>query len=164
MEEAYKEGKIKAIGVSNFYPDRFIDLAEFMDIKPAVNQVETHIFNQQVKPQEIMKEYGTQIESWGPFAEGKNNFFTNETLKRIGDKYAKSVAQVALRFLIQRGVVVIPKSVNHERMKENIEVFDFALNPDEMVAISKLDKGESLFFSHNDPEMVKWLIDYTKQM
>ncbi len=164
MEEAYKEGKIKAIGVSNFYPDRFIDLAEFMDIKPAVNQVETHIFNQQVKSQEIMKEYGTQIESWGPFAEGKNDFFTNETLKSIGDKYAKSVAQVALRFLIQRGVVVIPKSVNCERMKENIEVFDFILTPDEMAAISKLDKGESLFFSHNDPERVKWLIDYTKQM
>lgn len=164
MEEAYKEGKIKAIGVSNFYPDRFIDLAEFVNIKPAVNQVETHVFNQQVKPQEIMQQYGTQIESWGPFAEGKNDFFTNETLKNIGDKYAKSVAQVALRFLIQRGVVVIPKSVNRERMKENIEIFDFELNQDEMAAISKLDKGESLFFSHYDPEMVKWLIDYTKQM
>lgn len=164
MEEAYKEGKIKAIGVSNFYPDRFIDLAEFVNIKPAVNQVETHVFNQQVKSQEIMQQYGTQIESWGPFAEGKNDFFTNETLKRIGDKYAKSVAQVALRFLIQRDVVVIPKSVNRERMKENIEVFDFILTPDEMAAISKLDKGESLFFSHNDPERVKWLIDYTKQM
>ncbi|MFT4167996.1 MAG: aldo/keto reductase [Dysgonomonas sp.] len=164
MEEAYKEGKIKAIGVSNFYPDRFIDLAEFMDIKPAVNQVETHVFNQQVKPQEIMQQYGTRIESWGPFAEGKNDFFINETLKSIGDKYAKSVAQIALRFLVQRGVVVIPKSVNRERMKENIEVFDFELNQDEMDAIRKLDKGESLFFSHNDPEMVKWLIDYTKQM
>lgn len=164
MEEAYKEGKVRAIGVSNFYPDRFIDLAEFVNVKPAVNQVETHVFNQQVKPQEIMQQYGTQTESWGPFAEGKNDFFTNETLKRIGDKYAKSVAQVALRFLIQRGVVVIPKSVNCERMKENIEVFDFILTPDEMAAISKLDKGESLFFSHNDPERVKWLIDYTKQM
>ncbi len=164
MEEAYKEGKVKAIGVSNFYPDRFIDLAEFVDIKPAVNQVETHVFNQQVKSQEIMQQYGTQIESWGPFAEGKNDFFTNETLKSIGDKYTKSVAQVALRFLIQRGVVVIPKSVNRERMKENIEVFDFALTQDEMTAVSKLDKGESLFFSHNDPERVKWLIDYTKQM
>lgn len=164
MEEAYKEGKVKAIGVSNFYPDRFIDLAEFVNVKPAVNQVETHVFNQQVKPQEIMQQYGTQIESWGPFAEGKNNFFTNETLKSIGDKYAKSVAQVALRFLIQRGVVVIPKSVKRERMKENIEVFDFMLTQDEMTAVSKLDKGESLFFSHYDPEMVKWLIGYTKQM
>lgn len=164
MEEAYKEGKIKAIGVSNFYPDRFIDLAEFVNIKPAVNQVETHVFNQQVKSQEIMQQYGTQIESWGPFAEGKNDFFTNETLKRIGDKYAKSVAQVALRFLIQRDVVVIPKSVNRERMKENIAVFDFILTSDEMAAISKLDKSESLFFSHSDPERVKWLIDYTKQM
>lgn len=164
MEEAYKEGKVRAIGVSNFYPDRFIDLAEFVNVKPAVNQVETHVFNQQVKPQEIMQQYGTRIESWGPFAEGKNDFFINETLKSIGDKYAKSVAQIALRFLVQRGVVVIPKSVNRERMKENIEVFDFELNQDEMAAIRKLDKGESLFFSHNDPEMVKWLINYTKQM
>lgn len=163
MEEAYKEGKVRAIGVSNFYPDRFIDLAEFVNVKPAVNQVETHVFNQQVKPQEIMQQYGTQIESWGPFAEGKNDFFINETLKSIGDKYAKSVAQIALRFLVQRGVVVIPKSVNRERMKENIEVFDFELNQDEMAAIRKLDKGESLFFAHNDPEMVKWLINYTKQ-
>lgn len=163
MEEAYKDGKVKAIGVSNFYPDRFIDLAEFVDVKPAVNQVETHVFNQQVKPQEIMQEYGTQIESWGPFAEGKNSFFSNEILKRIGDKYTKSIAQVALRFLIQGNVVVIPKSVNKERMKENIEVFDFVLTQDEMIAISKLDKGESLFFSHRDPEMVKWLIDYTKE-
>lgn len=163
MEEAYKAGKVKAIGVSNFYPDRFIDLAEFVDVKPAVNQVETHVFNQQVKPQEIMQEYGTQIESWGPFSEGKNSFFSNEILKRIGDKYTKSIAQVALRFLIQRNVVVIPKSVNKERMKENIEVFDFVLTQDEMTAISKLDKGESLFFSHRDPEMVKWLIDYTKE-
>lgn len=163
MEEAYKKGKVRAIGVSNFYPDRFIDLAEFVDIKPAVNQVETHVFNQQVKPQEIMQQYGTQIESWGPFAEGKNNFFTNETLKSIGDKYTKSVAQVALRFLIQRGVVVIPKSVNKERMIENFNVFDFILTQDDILAISKLDNGESLFFSHYDPEMVKWLIDYTKQ-
>lgn len=155
MEEAYKEGKVRAIGVSNFYPDRFIDLAEFVNVKPAVNQVETQVFNQQVKPQEIMQQYGTRIESWGPFAEGKNDFFINETLKSIGDKYAKSVAQIALRFLAQRGVVVIPKSVNRERMKENIEVFDFELNQDEMAAIRKLDKGESLFFSHNDPEMVK---------
>lgn len=121
------------------------------------------MFNQQVKPQEIMQEYGTQIESWGPFAEGKNSFFSNEILKRIGDKYTKSIAQVALRFLIQRNVVVIPKSVNKERMKENIEVFDFVLTQDEMTAISKLDKGESLFFSHRDPEMVKWLIDYTNE-
>lgn len=164
MEEAYKEGKVRAIGVSNFYPDRFIDLAEFVNVKPAVNQVETHVFNQQVKPQEIMQQYGTRIESWGPFAEGKNDFFINETLKSIGDKYAKSVAQIALRFLVQRGVVVIPKSINRERMEENIEVFDFELNQDEMAAIRKLDKGESLFFAHNDPEMVKWLINYTKQM
>ena len=110
MEEAYKDGKARAIGVSNFYPDRFIDLAEFCEIKPAVNQVETHVFNQQVKPQEIMKKYGTKVMSWGPFAEGRNNFFSNEVLKAIGERYGKSVAQVALRFLIQRDIIVIPKS------------------------------------------------------
>ena len=109
MEEAYKAGKARAIGVSNFYPDRFIDLAEFCEIKPAVNQVETHVFNQQVKPQEIMKKYDTKVMSWGPFAEGRNNFFSNEVLKAIGEQYGKSVAQVALRFLIQRDIIVIPK-------------------------------------------------------
>lgn len=159
MEEAYKAGKVRAIGVSNFYPDRFIDLAEFNEIKPAVNQVETHVFNQQVKPQEIMKSYGTQIMSWGPFAEGRNNFFTNETLVSIAGKYGKSAAQIALRFLIQRDIVVIPKSTHKERMAENFNVFDFTLTEDDMKAISALDKGESLFLSHSDPEMVKWLID-----
>lgn len=157
MEEAYKTGKVRAIGVSNFYPDRFIDIAEFSEIKPMVNQVETHVFNQQVKPQEIMKEYGTQIMSWGPFAEGRNGFFTNEILKSIGEKYGKSVSQVALRFLIQRGVVVIPKSIHKERMIQNLEVFNFALTGDDMTEIGKLDKGESLFFSHYDPETVKYL-------
>lgn len=157
MEEAYKNGKLRAIGVSNFYPDRFIDLAEFNEIKPAVNQVETHVFNQQVKAQEIMESYGTQIMSWGPFAEGRNNFFTNDTLVAIAGKYGKSVAQVALRFLIQRNVVVIPKSTHKERMAENFNVFDFALSDEDMKAIAALDKGESLFFSHADPEIVKWL-------
>lgn len=157
MEEAYKNGKVRAIGVSNFYPDRFIDLAEFNEIKPAVNQVETHVFNQQVKAQEIMESYGTQIMSWGPFAEGRNNFFTNDTLMAIAGKYGKSVAQVALRFLIQRNVVVIPKSTHKERMAENFDVFDFALSDEDMKAIAALDKGESLFFSHADPEIVKWL-------
>ena len=162
MEEAYKAGKLRAIGVSNFYPDRFIDLAEFCDIKPMVNQVETHVFNQQRRPQEIMKEYGTQIMSWGPFAEGRNNFFTNPVLKVIGEKYGKSVAQTALRFLIQRDVVVIPKSTHKERMEQNLGVFDFSLSAEDMEAIGKLDKGESLFFSHYAPETVKWLTSFGK--
>ena len=162
MEEAYKAGKLRAIGVSNFYPDRFIDLAEFCDIKPMVNQVETHVFNQQRQPQEIMKEYGTQIMSWGPFAEGRNNFFTNPVLKAIGEKYGKSVAQTALRFLIQRDVVVIPKSTHKERMEQNLGVFDFSLSAEDMEAIGKLDKGESLFFSHYAPETVKWLTSFGK--
>jgi len=162
MEEAYKAGKLRAIGVSNFYPDRFIDLAEFCDIKPMVNQVETHVFNQQRQPQEIMKEYGTQIMSWGPFAEGRNDFFTNPVLKAIGEKYGKSVAQTALRFLIQRDVVVIPKSTHKERMEQNLGVFDFSLSAEDMEAIGKLDKGESLFFSHYAPETVKWLTSFGK--
>ena len=162
MEEAYKAGKLRAIGVSNFYPDRFIDLAEFCDIKPMVNQVETHVFNQQRQPQEIMKEYGTQIMSWGPFAEGRNDFFTNPVLKAIGEKYGKSVAQTALRFLIQRDVVVIPKSTHKERMEQNLDVFDFFLSAEDMETIGKLDKGESLFFSHYAPESVKWLTSFGK--
>lgn len=163
MEEAYRAGKLRAIGVSNFYPDRFVDLAEFCEIKPAVNQMETHVFNQQVKLQEIMKQYGTRLMSWGPFAEGKNGFFTNEILKAIGDKYNKSAAQVALRFLIQRGIIVIPKSTHKERMIENFDVFDFVLAEEDMSAIASLDKAESLFFSHYDPETVKWLINYAKK-
>lgn len=162
MEEACKAGKARAIGVSNFYPDRFIDLAEFCEIKPAVNQVETHVFNQQIKPQKIMERYGTRVMSWGPFAEGRNDFFTNEVLKTIGEKYGKSVAQTALRFLIQRGVIVIPKSTHKERMIQNMEVFDFVLTEEDMQAIAGLDKAKSLFFSHYDPEMVKWLIDLVK--
>lgn len=162
MEEAYKAGKLRAIGVSNFYPDRFIDLAEFCDIKPMVNQVETHVFNQQRRPQEIMKEYGTQIMSWGPFAEGRNNFFTNPVLKAIGEKYGKSVAQTALRFLIQRDVVVIPKSTHKERMEQNLGVFDFSLSAEDMETIGKLDKGESLFFSHYAPDTVRFLTSLGK--
>lgn len=162
MEEACKAGKARAIGVSNFYPDRFIDLAEFCEIKPAVNQVETHVFNQQVESQKIMERYGTRVMSWGPFAEGKNDFFTNEVLKAIGEKYGKSVAQTALRFLIQRGIIVIPKSTHKERMIQNMEVFDFALTEEDMQAIYGLDQAKSLFFSHYDPEIVKWLIDLVK--
>ena len=159
MEEYYKAGKLRAIGVSNFYPDRFVDIVNFVEIKPMINQVETHVFNQQIIPQEIMKEYGTQIESWGPFAEGKNNLFTNETLVEIGKKYDKTAAQVALRYLIQRNIVVIPKTVKKDRMIQNFSVFDFELSEDDMKEILKLDKKESLFLSHFDPETVKFLVN-----
>lgn len=162
MEEANKTGKVRAIGVSNFHPDRFVDLAEFCEIKPAVNQMETHVFNQQRKLREVMQEYGTELMAWGPFAEGRNDFFTNGTLAAIGVKYGKSVAQVALRFLIQRGIIVIPKSTHKERMIENFNVFDFSLTEREMTVIAALDNEKSLFFSHYDPEMVKWLINYVK--
>ena len=158
MEEACKDGKARAIGVSNFYPDRFVDIAHFATIKPAVNQVETHVFQQQKQAREYMKKYGTQIESWGPFAEGKNGLFTNPTLAEIGAAHGKSVAQAALRFLIQNGVVVIPKSTHKERMEENFNVFDFTLTDEEMARIEALDGGESLFFSHYDPQTVEWIL------
>ena len=162
MEEAYKEGKVRAIGVSNFYPDRFIDIANFCEVVPAVNQVETHVFQQQKIARDVMKKYGTQIESWGPFAEGKNDYFNNPVLKEIGSKYGKSVAQTALRFLIQSGVVVIPKSTHRERMEENINVFDFALDSEDMKRIEELDGGQSLFFSHYDPQTVEWFMTFAK--
>ncbi|MDE5782568.1 MAG: aldo/keto reductase [Lachnospiraceae bacterium] len=162
MEEAYKAGKIRAIGVSNFYPDRFIDIANFCEVVPAVNQVETHIFQQQKTAKEVMKKYGTQIESWGPFAEGKNDYFNNPVLKEIGAKYGKSTAQTALRFLLQSGVVVIPKSTHKERMEENFNVFDFTITEEEMKQIESLDTNQSLFFSHYDPETVEWFMDILK--
>ena len=158
MEEAYKEGKVRAIGVSNFYPDRYIDIHHFAEIKPAVNQVETHVFQQQKIAKEYMKKNGTQIESWGPFAEGKNDYFNNPVLKEIGASHGKSAAQIALRFLIQSGVVVIPKSTHVERMEENFNVFDFELTEDEMAKVEALDGGESLFFSHHDPKTVEWFM------
>ncbi|WP_058763638.1 aldo/keto reductase [Exiguobacterium chiriqhucha] len=157
MEELYREGKINAIGVSNFQPDRLIDLIIHNEIVPAVNQVETHVFNQQVESHDFMKENNVQIESWGPFAEGKNNLFQNEILASIAEKYDKSVAQVALRWLTQRGVVAIPKSVRKERIIENFNIFDFVLSSEDMEKIATLDTKESLFFSHRDPEMVKWI-------
>lgn len=160
MEEYYKAGKIKAIGISNFAPDRVADLAIFSDVTPMVNQVETHVFNQQVNARKTMDEYGVQIESWGPFAEGGNNLFTNETLVAIGSKYHKTAAQVALRYLIQRDVVVIPKTVHKNRMEQNFDVFDFVLTDDDMAEILKLDTGKSLFFSHTDPETVKALSSF----
>lgn len=163
MEELNENKKIRAIGVSNFYPDRFVDLAENSKIKPAVNQIETHPLFQREYDDKIMKEYGTQIESWGPFAEGKNNMFNNPTISKIGKKHNKSAAQVILRWLIQRNVVVIPKSVRKERIIENFNVFDFELSEDDMNKIKSMDMGKSLFFSHRDVETVKLLINYHKK-
>ena len=162
MEEAYKAGKLRAIGVSNFYPDRLIDLCQFVEVTPAVNQVETHVFQQQKVAHEYMEKYHVQHESWGPFAEGRKDFFTNPTLVEIGEKYGKSSAQVALRFLLQSDVVVIPKSTHKERMEQNINVFDFTLSSEDMAAIRQLDEGESLFFSHYDPATVEMLTNMGK--
>ena len=162
MEEAYKAGKLRAIGVSNFYPDRLIDLCQFVEVTPAVNQVETHVFQQQKTAHEYMEKYGVQHESWGPFAEGRKDFFSNPVLTEIGRKYGKSSAQTALRFLLQSNVVVIPKSTHKERMAQNIDVFDFTLSEADMEAIRKLDEGESLFFSHYDPATVEMLTNMGK--
>lgn len=160
LEEAYNEGKLRAIGVSNFYPDHLIDLASNVEIPPMVNQVETHIFDQQIRPMKYMEEYGCQIMAWAPLAEGRNNFFANPVLEAIGNKYGKSVAQVALRWLSQRGVIIIPKSVHVERMKQNIDIFDFTLSDEDMAEIAKLDTGNSLFFDHHDPEVVKMFMGW----
>jgi 2,5-diketo-D-gluconate reductase A len=162
MEKAYEHGKVRAIGLSNFYPDRFVDLAENCTVKPAINQVETHVFSGQVKAQQIMQEYGTQIESWGPFAEGQNNFFTNKVLVQIGEQYNKSAAQVGLRFLIQRNIVVIPKSIRKERMAENFNVFDFSLSDQDMQQIATLDQKGTMLASHYDPELVRFILNYEK--
>ena len=157
MEELYREGRIRAIGVSNFQPDRVMDLIVHNEVVPAVNQIETHPFNQQIEPQKFLQKNNVQLESWGPFAEGKNNIFQNELLLSIAGKYNKTVAQVILRWLTQRGVIVIPKSVRKERMVENFNIFDFELSPEDMEAIISLDTKTSSFFDHRDPEMVKWL-------
>lgn len=158
MEEAYEEGLVRAIGVSNFYPDRYLDIAHFAKIKPAVNQVETHVFQQQKVAKEYMAKNGTQIMSWGPFAEGKNDYFNNPVLKEVAEKYGKTTAQVALRFLLESGVVLIPKSVHKERMEENFNIFDFALDAEDKEKLEALDGGESLFFSHYDPATVEWFM------
>lgn len=158
MEKACRDGKVRAIGVSNFYPDRLIDINNFCEIKPAVNQVETHIFQQQKAAHAVMEKYGIAHESWGPFAEGRKDFFTNPTVMAVGEKYGKTVAQTALRYLIQSGVIVIPKSVRRERMEENLNVFDFKLSESDMAALSALDEGESAFFSHYDPSTVEWFM------
>ena len=157
MQDLYKAGRVRAIGVSNFHPDRLIDLIVHNEIVPAVNQVETHPFHQQIETQQFLQENNVQIESWGPFAEGKNNIFQNELLAAIGKKYDKSIAQVILRWLTQRGVVAIPKSVRKERMEENFNIFDFQLSVEDMDAIKSLDTKTSSFFDHRDPAMVKWL-------
>lgn len=157
MQELYHEGKIKAIGVANFHPDRIMDLMVNSGFAPAVNQIETHPFHQQAETQKFLQENKVQIQSWGPFAEGKNNIFHNEVLSAIGQKYNKSVAQVILRWLIQRNIVAIPKSVRKERMAENFNIFDFELSADDLQAIALLDTGSSLFFDHRDPAMVQWL-------
>ena len=157
LENINKEGLSRAVGVSNFYPDRLVDLILHNEITPAVNQVETHPFHQQVEAQKVMQEYNVQIESWGPFAEGKNDLFTNPTLAAIAEEHGKSVAQVVLRWLIQRGVVVIPKSARRERLEENINVFDFTLSDAQMSTISTLDTGSSLFIDHNDVSAVTLL-------
>ncbi len=155
-----KEGKLRAIGVSNFYPDHFIDLASNVDIVPMVNLVETHVFNQQIQSQKYMDEYNLRIMSWGPLAEGRNNLFTNPLIAGIGRKYEKSVAQVALRSLIQRGVIIIPKSARVERMRENLDIFNFSLTDNDMASIATLDTGHSLFFDHHDAEAVKMFMGW----
>lgn len=157
MQELYHEGKVRAIGVSNFHSDRMIDLIINSGFTPAVNQIETHPFHQQTENQKFLQENNVQIESWGPFAEGKNNIFKNEILVNIASQYNKSVAQIILRWLTQRGVIVIPKSVRKERMAENFDIFDFELSAEDMEIIKTLDTNASLFFDHRDPNMVKWL-------
>lgn len=162
MEDAYQSGKVRAIGVSNFYPDRLIDLCQFVEVKPAVNQIETHPFQQQSAAHAIMEQYGVTHESWGPFAEGRKDMFQSPVIAGIGNNYGKSVAQVILRFLMQSDVVVIPKSTHKERMSENLDVFDFTLSDEDMEAIRKLDEGESAFFSHADPATVEMLCGLAK--
>ena len=157
MEELYKEGKIKAIGVSNFYPDRLVDLALFNEVTPAVNQIEVNPFHQQIVAQDFNSKYGVQLQAWAPFAEGRNGMFDNLTLKEIGEKYNKSVAQVILRWLLQRGIVPLAKTTNKERMLQNIDIFDFKLDKDDMDTISSLDKKESSFFNHQDAASVERL-------
>ena len=160
LEEAYHAGKLRAIGVSNFQPNHFIDLASNVEVVPAVNQVETHVFYQQIRAKKYMDEFDTKIMSWGPLAEGRNGLFTNPTLAEIGQAHGRSVAQVALRYLTQRGVIIIPKSVRRERMAENFQIYDFKLTPDEMARIERLDTAHSLFFDHNDPETVKMFMGW----
>lgn len=163
LEDLYEEGKIKAIGVSNFYPDRFVDIQAFVKIKPMVNQIETHPFHQQHTSQKYLKKYNCQMEAWAPFGEGRNDMFNNPVIKEIGNKYNKTVAQVILRWLIQRNIVIIPKSTHLERIKENFNIFDFSLTEQDMQTINNLDKKQSSFFSHQDPQMVEWFVDMVEK-
>lgn len=163
LEDLYDEGKIRAIGISNFYVDRMVDFVSFNRIKPAINQVELHIFNQQKQMKEYADKYGVQLEAWAPFGEGRKGTFDNETIAAIGAKYGKTPAQVMLRWHIQRGIVVIPKSTHIERMEENFNVFDFALTDEEMQTISDMDTATSSFFSHQDPAMVEWFVKMVEE-
>ena len=163
LEELYEAGKIRAIGISNFYPDRMVDIASFARIRPMVNQVEVHPFNQQKVAKEYMDKYGVQIEAWAPFGEGRGGLFENETLRNIGAKYGKTAAQVMLRWHIQRGVVVIPKSTHIERMAENLNVFDFSLSDADMQVIAAMDQAQSSFFSHYNPAMVEWFVKMVEE-
>lgn len=163
MEDALKEGKVRAIGVSNFYYDRFTDLAENMDIKPAVNQIETNVFSQQTEMEKVMKPFGTHLMAWGPLAEGANGFFTNPVLSEIGKKYGKSVAQVALHWLIQRDIIVIPKSIHKERMIQNLDITDFTLSDEDMKAIASLDEGHGIIVNFDDPQLRLGLQQQLKQ-
>ena len=163
LEDLYDEGKLRAIGVSNFYSDRLVDIASFSRIKPMVNQVETHPFNQQVEAKKWMDKYGIQIEAWAPFGEGRGGLFENPALVEIAQKYKKTTAQVILRWHIQCGVIVIPKSTHKERMQENLNIFDFALDQADMKLISELDKKQSSFFSHSDPATVEWFVQVVEE-
>lgn len=163
LEDLYADGKIRAIGISNFYPDRMVDLASFARIRPMVNQVEAHPYNQQTEAQAWMRKYGVQMEAWAPFAEGRGGLFTDPTLRAIAEKYSKSVAQISLRFQLQRGIVVIPKSVHVERMEQNFNVFDFTLSDEDMRVVAGLDKKESAFFSHTDPNTVEWFMKMVEE-
>ncbi len=160
MEKAYREGKTRAIGISNFFADRYVDLCNFVEIKPMINQMETHIFQQQRQLREYMKKYDTKLMSWSPMARGENNIFENELLKNIGAKYNKTTAQIALRFLIREDIVIIPKSTHKERMEENFNIFDFELSDEDMNLLKGLDKKESLFVNHYDPKFVENIINY----
>lgn len=163
LEDLYDEGKLRAIGVSNFYPDRLVDIASFSRVKPMVNQVETHPFNQQIEAKRWMDKYGVQMEAWAPFGEGRGGLFENPVLVQIAEKYKKTTAQIILRWHIQRGVVVIPKSTHKARMEENLNVFDFVLEQTDLNRISELDKKQSSFFSHSDPSMVEWFVQMVEE-
>lgn len=163
LEDLYDEGKLRAIGVSNFYPDRLVDLASFTRIPPMVNQIETHVLNQRVQDHEWMGKYHIVHEAWAPFGEGRGGLFDNEVLKRIGEKYGKTTAQVMLRWNIQRGVIVLPKSTHKERMIQNLDVFDFVLTDEDMSTIAGLDTKTSAFFSHYDPNMVEWFVKMVEE-